>query len=850
MNKLIATVMLLMMWYAVDAQEIYEYKFLVEGNCGMCKDRIESIAINKGNAKYATWDVDTKILTVDIEEPTYSILTIKSLLAAGGHDNGDYKATKEVYDNLHSCCQYRVDDVESSVIDLIEDQEDKNQDHIIHGTVLGINASGDKEALVGASVELIGSDVGVVTDVNGSFSIHNHNASNKILISYLGYETQAVDLEDGKYLTITLADGIQLKEFEVVYQKRSTEISFINPLRSETITRDELCKAACCNLSESFETNPSVDISYNDAVTGTSQIQMLGLAGQYVQITRELIPDIRGLNTAYGLSMTPGPWIESIQLIKGIGSVVNGYEGMAGQINVELKKPDVGEDFFLNGYLNNGGRVELNTNFRKELNPYVSTAILASGKRINRANDNNDDGFVDMPLENDYLLVNRWSFNTNVGITAQLGAKLSLLDHRGGSLALYDDEVTMPMDTWSSRNETDRYELFGKLGYIFPDSPQRSVGLQWQAVSHDQRSSYGLRRYDALQRSWYSNLIFQNIFENNHILRAGISYQYDEIEETVSGAGEYDRKASVPGIFAEYTYNKDKWHIIPGIRVDQHNLFGTFVTPRLHMKYDISDKSVLRLAAGRGQKTANIFIENSGLFASNRAIVVDGNNAKTPYSLESEVAWNVGVSYNQEWTIATRSMVFTLDLFTTRFDKQVVVDYENPRAVSFYNLEGSSVANSFQAKIDYELVPKLQVRLAYRLFDVTTDYKSGNLVKPLISRHRAFINAEYKTDNGWAFDYTLNWRGQKRLPNTQANPVAFRRADYSPNYLLSNAQISKSWGEKFDLYVGGENIFNYQQQDAIIDAQNPFSETFDASMIWAPIFGANFYVGFRLNLGD
>ena len=834
--------------------QVIEYNILVEGVCGMCKDRIEKTAIKKGKAKSASWDLDTKMLTVEIDESKTSIFWIREKLAEAGHDNGEYLASDEVYDKLHFCCKYREGDAGAEMhpndhegaTPASADTAEHGHVHEASGYIYGME-DGERIPLIGATIIFEGAADGTTTDLDGYFKLTNEGHHDEIRVSYVGFEDQIIALEDA-YVEITLNTGHTMETVEIVYKKKTTEISFINVINTEKITREELCKAACCNLSESFETNPSVDVSYNDAVSGTKQIQMLGLAGPYVQITRELLPDVRTMNNIYGLSVTPGPWIESIQLIKGTGSVVNGFESIAGQINVELKQAHEGERLFVNGYVNNGGRIELNANARHSFSEKASTAVLIHGKRMQEAHDNNGDGFTDMPLENDFVLANRWKFKSDFGLEGQLGIKYSDLNHSGG----YHDHFSGASDDhenhWRMSNDTERLDIWTKTGYIWPNNPQRSIGLQLGAVMHEQIAGFGRRDYNISENSYYANLIFQNIFENGHILRTGLSYQMDDIYERVAST-EYNRDEKVPGAYAEYTIKKGKkWAIIPGIRIDHHSNYGSFVTPRLHAKYNLSDNSIVRLTAGRGQRTANIFAENISLFASSRAIDIEGLASDLPYGLEAEVATNFGVNYTQGIRINDKEMVFALDLYRTDFQNQIVVDYENPRSVLFYNLDGSSYSNSYQAKIDYELIDNLDIRIAYRLFDVKTQYSEELLSKPFVSKHRAFINLAYKTKSDWHFDTTLNWKGQKRLPNTEANPEPYRRADHSPSYFLANAQISKRWKNKWDVYLGGENLFNYKQTDAIIAGEDAFGEFFDASIVWAPLFGTNIYLGFRYNL--
>lgn len=824
------------------AQNIVEYNVEVSGACGMCAERIESAAIKQGKAESASYDVESQMLTVNIDEEKTSISRVRYEVSLVGHDSGNFIAPQDVYDNLHSCCKYR--DIESSHVEGVASFEGLTQ-----GYVNTKNDKGELIPLIGASVSVNKGAIGTITDLNGFFTIENPDGFTDMTVSYVGYETQSFEIEGTDLIDVILADGINLQTVEITYKKRSTELSFIDPINAENITRAELNKAACCNLSESFETNPSVDVSFNDAVTGTKQIQMLGLAGPYVQINRELMPDIRGLNNTFGLLMTPGSWIESIQLVKGTGSVVNGFESIAGQINVELKKPNEGEILHLNGFVNNGGRVELNANARQDLTDKISTSLLVQGTRLQNVHDNNGDSFTDMPQRNDYIIANRWKLEETNGIVAQLGIKLAKFDRSGGS---HDHFAGLSKEHelhWQMFNETTRNEVWGKLGYIFPDNPNRSIGFQWSLVDHEQIATFGNRFYDNEGRSAYGNLMFQNIFENGNTIRTGLSYQLDHIDERVAVAGAFQRREAVPGAYAEFTYKKgERFTVIPGIRVDHHNNYGTFVTPRLHAKYNFSDRSIVRLTAGSGFRTANIFAENMGLFASARLAGIEGNNPENPYGLDAEEAWNYGINFTHAIDVKNREMIFALDLFRTDFVNQIVADFEDPRRVDFYNLEGSSYSNSIQAKIDYELFESFDVRVAYRLLDVQTTIDGELIEQPFVSKHRAFVNLAYATKSDWKFDTTINWRGSQRLPSTRINPEAYQRLDRSPNYALVNAQVSKAWGDKFEIYLGAENLFNYRQNDAVIASEDAFGEFFDASIVWAPLFGTNVYLGFRYNL--
>lgn len=634
----------------------------------------------------------------------------------------------------------------------------------------------------------------------------------------------------------------KLKEVIIKQRMNTTRISSMKPMKVEEIGKGELLKAACCNLSESFETTPSVDVAFTDAVSGYKQVQMLGLAGPYTLITRENIPDVRGLASITGLTYTPGTWIDGMQLSKGTGSVLNGYESVAGQINIELRKPFEGDRLVLNAYQNSQSRTEGNFYGRKDLSNRLSTGLFAHGRSQWSKTDQNKDGFIDQPLGSQYVLLNRWFYHTPKGFEVQVGVKGVYSDNTGGQWAYSKGAEQLAGKPWGYELNTKRLEGWAKIGKVFPKMPATSMGLQLSAVYHDQDARFGTRTYDARQKSLYANLIFQSIIDNtNHVIKGGLSTVLDDYNE-VFERKLYTRTEIVPGAFVEYSYSYlDKFNVVAGLRGDYDNLYGGFLTPRLHLRYALFKKTVLRASVGRAQRTANILAENMGYMASNRTFLIP--SVANTYNLNPEVAWNTGLNLTQKFMLDYRDGSFGMDYYYTHFQNQVITDVENPGQVSFYNLNGKSFAHSLQAQLDYELLHNLSMRLAYRWYNVISTYGGVLEEKPLIAANRAFANFGYETNNGWKFDYTFHWTGTKRVPATHMMP-GFR----SPSFVQMNAQVSKMFKNNIEIYLGGENLTNYMQDDPIIGADAPFAHGFDASMIWGPVMGRNIYAGVRYNL--
>ncbi|WP_028121756.1 TonB-dependent receptor domain-containing protein [Epilithonimonas tenax] len=645
----------------------------------------------------------------------------------------------------------------------------------------------------------------------------------------------------------------QIEGVKLTREKEATAISKKEAGLIFNISSKELLKAACCNLSESFETNATVDVSFSNAVTGTKQLKMLGLDQKYTLLTKEQLPEIRGLASAYGLNFIPGKWIGGIQLTKGGSTVVNGYESITGQINTELlkTKDDAKKtETEINLFSDNNGRVEANVTSTSPISDKWTQSVLLHGNGTFGDTDMNDDGFLDRPKGNQLNVAYLLNYNDlqGSGFGSHFGINFLKDERTAGQIGFNKKMPQKDQSLYGVGIDISRLQLWNKTGYVFEGKPYQSLGWMNQLTYHQQDSFFGLRNYFGKETSYYSNLIFESIIGNtNNKYKVGASFLYDKYDEDYL-LDNYKRTETVPGLFAEYTLTGEKFTLVTGARVDFHNLAGTQFTPRMNFKYDLTPTTILRISAGKGFRTANVFAESQAYFASNRKIEILNNGGKI-YGLKPEIAWNYGISLQQEFKLFGRKSTVLADFFRTDFQNQVVTDLdESAQKILFYNLEGKSFANSFQTQWDFQPVKNLEFRVAYKYYDVALDYLSGLKKVPFMAKHRGFANVAYstnKTDKGafWSFDTTLNLVGKQRLPSTKSNPAEFQIGDYSPSYSTLNAQISRNFSEKIRVYLGGENLTGYQQKIAILDAANPFGNDFDGGMVYAPVMQQNFYIG-------
>ena len=758
------------------------------------------------------------------------------------------------------------------------------------GTVLD-----DKgEPLVGANVYWAGTSVGVATDIDGRFQLEPVKSTNLLVTSFMGFHNDTTEVTAHSELTIVLVSDLLLEEVDIVERKMAVLRSRVSALQTETITGEALCMAACCNLSESFETSASVDVAYSDAATGAKQIRLLGLSGTYVQMLTENTPNIRGLAQAFGMEYIPGPWMEAIQVSKGTSSVLNGYEAIAGQINVEYLKPQTQDPISLNAMISTETHAEVNATGGWDINDIVSTGILFHAQNMSLELDHNHDGFLDMPKNTNINLLNRWYVKTD-DYTGQFLVR-GLYDRRQGgqtrealSLSPFaSSPYHIDLQTW-------RVDGFMKNGYVFNHDLGTSIGIIASASYHNQQNTYGFRQWNAAQTNAYLNAIFQTSFDDSaadpwddhqHKLSAGLSVNYDKYDESLLPITLSPNSLIVPqmeltpGVFAEYTYTyKDKLTLLAGIREDYSTRYGFFTTPRMNLRYAPFDWWTLRGSIGLGYRTPNAIADNAAYLASNRIYYFgNGQLAIGDGQLAQERSMNTGLSTVFYIPMGKRELQLSGEYYYTKFLDGVIADMDrNLQGITLYNMhdvdDAQYFSHNWQVEATMEILRGWTMTAAFRYTDVkqTTFNTVANEYqlrdKPLQNKFKGIITTSYQTPlKTWQFDLTAQFNGEGRMPDGFAIPEGSKQY-----FTDENGQVHHKWYPQllgqitkffrtWSIYLGAENMTNFTQDNPIVGERleakgekhggfvNPHSANYDASMIWAPIHGWKLYLGFRWSL--
>ena len=613
------------------------------------------------------------------------------------------------------------------------------------------------------------------------------------------------------------------------------------------INRAELFKAACCNLGESFTTNPAVDVNYNDAATGAKQIKLLGLSGTYVQMLAENLPNWRGAALPFALGYVPGPWMKSIQVSKGASSVRNGYEGITGQIDVEYVKPEDEQGVTLNLYGNSDGRIEANADGNLHLNARLNANVMAHYEDNLADMDHNHDHFLDQPNVRQVNLQSRWDW---LGDRYIFHGGLSMIDEKrhSGQTRSHLDAGVAP---FAIDMDTRRYEGYMKHAIVLDAQRGSNIALMASAARHDMNGKYGYKRYDVNQTNAYAQLMFETSLTPAHALSLGLSLNHDHLsqdyllEQVANGRlTHWVEKETVNGAYAQYTFTpaSDVMTLMAGVRVDHSSLHGTFVTPRVHLRLHPAQFLTMRLSAGKGYRTAHPLAENNYLLASGRRLVIN--------DLHQESAWNYGLTTAWDIPLWGKTLKINAEYHYTRFQHQMVIDMDSdPLSIVMGDLDGKSYSHTWQVDASYPIVEGLELTVAYRRNIVKTTCAGLLREKPLTPRGKGLLAASYKTPLGlWEFDLTLQLNGSGRLPDPYYNADGeLSWNSRFPAHCLLNAQITR-WFRHFSIYLGGENLTNYRQSNPIVAADRPWSQQFDPTMVWGPVSGAMAYMGIRINL--
>ena len=564
----------------------------------------------------------------------------------------------------------------------------------------------------------------------------------------------------------TTVTATQLGEVVVEGAVRGNYTSQAAMLKTETISRVGLAKMACCTVAESFENSAAVTVGYSDAVSGARQIRMLGLAGIYTQLLDESRPMMRGLAAPYALDYTPGDWLRSIQVAKGVSSVTSGHEAITGQINLEYRRPTDEERLHVNFYLNDMLRPELNLSSAWHLkqDKSLSTIVLVHGSldtdwREMGAMDRNHDGFRDQPAARQVDVANRWLWLAPDGMQLRWGARFTADERIGGQLHFHHNQAEHDelMRKWRSGDHKTRDAFLNFAGtspygthisnrevsaYVKAALPvgtpvatddggelRSNVALIADFAHFETTSYFGLNDYRARDNTGTLTVRYDHHFSPTATLAMGAQGRLTNIRERLDQdhlafAGSYflfypqwrtfDRREREAGACAEWTQRllDDRLTLVAGVREDYNSLYRRWsFTPRGHVKWNITPRTTLRLSGGTGFRSPSPISDNLGLLATGYLTFFDDIG-----QWRQERAVNFGGSLTQTFTLGhDRNASVSVDWFRTQFSQMTYADQEGSQSmIRIFLNTGRNYSDTWQIDFNWSPVARLDVLATFR----------------------------------------------------------------------------------------------------------------------------------------
>lgn len=719
--------------------------------------------------------------------------------------------------------------------------------------IRGVVTNEEDIILPGAQVWVLGEEQkAVFADKFGDYQLPWPGRPCTLITRFVGYRPDTLELAQPGYRHIQLAPEAALETVTVQGRREGQYLSTLTPVKTEVVTAAELQKGACCDLAGCFNTNGTVQAATTNVVTNAKELRILGLGGVYNQVLFDGFPLAMATSYTYGMSTLPGPFVEAINISKGANSVLQGWEGITGQINVETKIPDDSPRLFANAYINSFGERQFNAigtrKGQKVRQMLAGHAVLPAGRV-----DRDEDGFLDLPLLQRYSFYYRvhQGYAEDRGWSSSAGARY-VHEHRlGGQQGYQAARDNGSAEVYGQWVDFQQPEAWLRLAHRWDERQRMVFFLSGQY--HQQDSWYGLLQYRARQQMANATLQYERMSARGDDLRMGVSGRYLSLEENLTfkvnplalpQAGDYLRQDQMAGVFVEQiSYFFDRrltW--IAGLRYDHHQEVGGRWTPRTLVKADPWEGTSIRGSLGYGWRMANVFSENVFLLASNRRVLFTER-------LQPEGAWNSGVNLTQrlEWGRFTGR--FGLDYYETHFTNQIFPDYDRaPDLAVMSNFRGTSISRAFQTDLDINHPLGWQIKLAYNYLDVFRDTERGREVLPFNPRHRVMgVVSLTPPGRPWQADAHAHWYGQQQLPSTLGNPEIHQRPNQSDSYSLVTAQFTWRFA-RWDIYGGCENIFDFRQKRPVLGWQDPFGPYFDTAFAWGPTRGREFYLGLRMSL--
>ena len=726
------------------------------------------------------------------------------------------------------------------------------QEHTVNGTVYS-----EGEPLNGASLRIKGTNLGTITNEKGYFSIEfSKKKNNQLIISYTGHKSKQIEIDpkdsDIGKIILELYESLE----EIVISGTLKPVSKLNsPVAVEVYSQSFFKANPSPSIFESLESINGIRPQLNCNVCNTGDIHINGQEGSYTMVLIDGLPIVSGLSTVYGLSGIPQSLIERVEIVKGPASTLYGSEAIGGVINLITKLPENSSKLSVDSFLSDWG--ELNTDIGYKYSLSKRTTGLLGINYFNFSNpiDNNNDGFTDLTIQDRISIFNKFTYGDKLSFATRF-----VYEDRWGGQLNWEPKYRGGDTVYGENIYTTRFEAFGN--YTF----NKNLSFQFSYNNHTHNSAYGTTIFNANQTIGFGQLIWNKSIKNNDLL-FGLAYRYTYYDDDTTATfneilnSNQEDIYHMPGLFIqdEIKINESNTLLL-GIRFDHNSLHGNIFTPRINYKLSNYDQtSILRLSFGTGYRVAQVFTEDHAALTGARDVVFLND-------LEPEKSWNTNLNYVKKIYLKEGAIIdFDISIFKTQFSNKIIPDYDtNPNKIIYDNLKGRSISQGVSLNINSLLENGIRFNLGATYIDSYIKEDGVKTVPYLTEKFQGVWKFEKKwNDKNLIFDLTGTTIGPLRLPTlSRLDP----RPDYSSTFSIVNIQLTKILKNRFEIYGGVKNIFDFtppknsiarsfdpfdkqvvfdNSGNAIQNENNPYALTFDPSYVFASNQGFRFFFGLR-----